>query len=377
MKAIDAKGAWEEYRARELRSATPFLDTLGFILDEKQVHIGGERYLMAGARDVGGGGQKLVLTGRRKDDNLQVIIKVSSDPAGMREIEREHDARSILRTIEFAVRAFHSPKELLYTKEGRYRIYVTTYVKESVPFFDHSLDEQFFLALHALETQEGVHATTRDHASRIKNVFGIADVDTYLASYHAFAQGAEQANPDDAAMARALARGEEFLHAHRVVIERYSGFLTHADFVPNNMRVSGNEIYLLDYASMYFGNKYESWARFINFMIQHNTALEHLLVRYVRENRGAEEYLSLRLMRVYKIGFLLRYYSRALNESAGDLHTLTLERIRFWTEALSAVLEDRPVSPEFIEHYWSRMERLRSEEEKDRQRQMLGDHIRV
>ena len=83
------------------------------------------------------------------------------------------------------------------------------------------------------------------------------------------------------------------MEEHRTVIERYSGFLTHNDFVPHNLRVSGKEVYLLDYSSMLFGNKYESWARFLNFMIHHNRPLELALANYVRTNRGEEEYLEL------------------------------------------------------------------------------------
>ena len=39
-------------------------------------------------------------------------------------------------------------------------------------------------------------------------------------------------------------------------------------------------------------------------MVHHNPDLEKILSEYVRANRGEEEYLSLRLMRVYKLGFL-------------------------------------------------------------------------
>ncbi len=332
---------------------------------------------MAGARDVGGGGKKLVLTGRRTSDQERVVIKVSSDPAGIKEIERERNTRTTLHKLEFASHAFHSPKELLFEMHGPYRVYITAYIEEARSFFEHSLDEQFFLALRALETQEGVHATTEKHAAAVHGTFGMTDADTYIASYRNFAEEARIANQGDTVMANELDRGERFLEAHRTVIARYCGFLTHADFVPNNMRVSGNEIFLLDYASMHIGNKYESWARFINFMIHHNTKLEELLIRYVRENRGEEEFLSLRLMRVFKLAFLLRYHTQALHQSTGDLYKLIQQRIIFWTAALTAVLDDKPVPQEIIDTYVGHMEALRSEEEKARQRQMLGKHIRV
>ena len=377
MNTQESKKAWEQYRDAELAAITPILSNLGYILDAKQVHIGGERYLMAGARDVGGGGKKIVLIGARESDQKRVIIKVSSDPAGIAEIERERNTRTTLHRLEFALRTFYSPEELHFATHGPCRIYITAYIEEARSFLEHSLDEQFFLSLRALETQEGVHATTEGHVAAIRKTFGMTDADTYVASYRKFAEDARAANPDDAVMAAELARGEAFLQTHRIVIAHYCGFLTHADFVPNNMRISGNEIFLLDYASIHFGNKYESWARFINFMIHHNTHLEELLVRYVRENRGKEEFLSLRLMRVFKLAFLLRYHTQALYQSTGDLHTLIQQRIIFWTAALTAVLDDKPVPKEVIDTYVEHMKTLRSEEEKARQRQMLGQYVRV
>ncbi len=376
MSAIADKQAWEEYREQELQAIRPILKELGFSFDEKQVHIGGERYLMAGKRDVGGGGYKLVLTGTRNDNTQRVIIKVSQTEGGIREIEREHETSELLHAIEFASHTFHSPDELLYMKHGPYRIRITAYVAEDQAFFDRSLDEQFFLALQALEAQEGVHATTSKHATIIRDVFGIVDANGYLTSYKTFSSEARTALPD-AELTSALTRGEKFLTENKTTIERYYGFLTHADFVPNNMRVSGKKLYLLDYASMHFGNKYESWARFINFMIQHNPELEKILSTYVRENRGEEEYLCLRLMRVYKIAFLLNYYAQALHKTDGSLQELTRERLRFWIEAMNAVLDDAPVPKEIVDNYLSILTSLRTTEEKARQREMLGKKIWV
>lgn len=377
MSAIAEKRAWEEYREQELLAIRPVLKRLGFTIDETQVHIGGERYLMAGKRDVGGGGYKLVLTGVRDNDGKKVIIKISRSAEGIREIEREHATSSLLHAIEFASHIFHSPDEILYAKEGSYRIRVTAYITEDQAFFDRTLDEQFFLALQALEAQEGVHATTSKHATIIRDVFGIMSADEYLSSYQTFSAEARASAPDNTELAEVLTRGEAFLKEHKTVIERYYGFLTHADFVPNNMRVSGKKLYLLDYASMYFGNKYESWARFINFMTHHHPELENILSRYVRENRGEEEYLCLRLMRVYKLAFLLRFHTGAFLLSQGNLKELSRERVTFWTESLRAVLEDRPIIETILSHYLARLDTLRSEDEKARQREMLGKKIRV
>jgi len=364
--------AWDAYREEELRRITPIIANLGYTLDVTQVHTGGERFLMAGARDVGGGGLKLVLVGRDTKTGKRVIIKVSNSVHGIAEIERERECREILHKLQFASRAFRTPEELLYTKEGPYVISVTSYIEQERAFIEHSLDEQFFLALRAFETQEGVHATTYSHAQTIKKTFGMVGVQEYLEGYDSFMGRALAADPGNAELTHMLERGRKFLHAHRTDIERYSGFLTHADFVPNNLRVAGRDLFLLDYASVHFGNKYESWARFLNFMITHNTELERTLARYVRENRGEEEYLSLRLMRVYKIAFLLAFHTEALLKTSGNLHELTRRRVHLWTEAMSAVLEDKDVPDEVIASYVGQLDRLRSDDEKARQKEILG-----
>jgi hypothetical protein len=103
-------------------------------------------------------------------------------------------------------------------------------------------------------------------------------------------------------------------------------------------------------------------------MMLHSPELERLLSTYVRETRGEDEYLSLRLMRAYKITFLLDYYARSLEKTAGDLHDLTGARLTYWREALAAVLEDRPLSSQVTDRYIAIRNALRSEEEKARLR---------
>jgi len=372
MSATEEKQAWGSYREQELARATALLEKLGYTLDDMQVHTGGERYLMAGARDVGGGGRKLVLTGRRVEDGKRVVIKVSSDLAGMKEIERERTSRIVLHTLNFAYYAFSSPEELLYEKKDGHIIFITSYIEEERTFIEHELEEQFFLALHAFETQEGVHATTSAHAQTVKETFGIVGAADYLSLFEKFRVNAIASDLDNSELKEVFERASKFLQENRTVIERYSGFLTHSDFSPQNLRVNNRTLYLLDYASIYFGNKYESWARFINFMTQHNPALEKMLVDYVRQNRGEEEYLSLRLMRTYKLGFLLQFWTDSLAKTEGDLHELVRLRVSFWTETLRAVLDDVPVSPELVHSYFLKQDLLRSEEEKARQSEILA-----
>ncbi len=353
---------WEAYRERELREFSPILAKLGFMLDEDQPHVGGERYLMSG--------EKLVLLGRRASDEKRVVIKVSSQPEGMREIEREQACRAILKRVDFAYRTFLLPGELLFVRSGNCAISITAYIEERLAFLNHSLEEQFFLALRAFETQEGVHATAYAHAKIIKKTFGIVGAREYLGSFGVFRKNALAADPGNAELAFALKRAWELLAAHEATIERYSGFLTHADFTPHNFRVVDRDIYLLDHTSLRFGNKYESWARFLNYMIIYNRPLRSALADYVRKNREEEEYLNLRLMCAYKIGFLLQFYAGALVRTGGDLNTLSRERVLFWARVLGSILDDVPVSEEMVREYEHSRDSLRSAEEKYRQKEL-------
>ncbi len=357
---------WEKYRKEELKGVLPIITKLGFVLDEEQVQTGGERYLMSG--------HKLVLIGHRIRDGKRVVIKVSSYPDGIGDIERERNARMTLNILDFALRTFFSPEEILFTSEGLYVISITAFVEQDRPFLTRPLSEQFFLALRAFETQEGVHATTSSHAATIKEIFGLVTADDYLHSFKEFQESTATYDPSNAELKEVMMRAWEFLSSHRTTIERYCGFLTHHDLSLHNFRVVGHDIHLLDHTSIYFGNKYEGWARFLNFMTQYNPALEKMLQEYVRQNRGEEEYLSLRLMRVFKLGLLLQFHTHALSKTSGNLAAITRLRVTFWTEALAAILADSTLSEARVTLFVEQQEALRSEDEKKRNEEALRTH---
>jgi len=119
-----------------------------------------------------------------------------------------------------------------------------------------------------------------------------------------------------------------------------------------------------------FGNKYESWARFINFMTLYNQPLEQVLLDYVKDNRGQSEYLTLRLMRVFRLVEIIWYYASTLANAVGNLHTLNQKRIIFWTKVLESVLADQPVNRNIVEEYQRIRDSLRSPEEKERQKKL-------
>lgn len=335
---------------KELEIVTPLLAELGITLEAKQPHIAGERTLIGPI----GGGKKLVLVGH-DTHGTRVVIKVSNDPKAVEEIEHERVCRDFLERIKFASEVFNSPKELLHTKRASYTILVTEFIEQNITFLERPIEEQFALALKAFKAQEGAHATTYEHARAIQNTFGEMRAKDYLEKLSVYAQETD--------LSQALA----FVEKHKDTLEQYAGFLTHWDFTPHNIRIQDGRVYLLDHSSLRFGNKYEGWARFINFMELYNPPLAQALVRYVKDNRAPEEVLSLKLMRVYRLVELARYYVGWLDRSDGDLKTLAEVRITFWKSVLNAVLADQEVSPVVVEEYKKTRDSLRSAEEKERQ----------
>lgn len=359
-----AQKAWEAYREAELAMLRPALAALGYGLDREQPHTRGERYLMQAVTTASG--KKLILLGERRSDRTRAVIKATADPAGMRELEHERACRRVLKEINFAYQVFHSPEELFFgARDGRL-ISIQKFIDQESPFLARPLKEQFALALTAFKAQEGAHATTYGHERLIGAVFGAMRQADYLRHFASFKANIERTAPG-LVPGELLAEAQKLLESRSMTIERYGNFLTHTDFVPHNIRVQNGKIYLLDHSSLRFGNKYEGWARFINFMTLYNPPLASALVEYVRLNRTPEEVLALRLMRVYRLGEIIWYYANTLDKCAGDLCALNTERVRFWTRVLEAVLGDRPLAPEVLEAYRRTRDRLRSAEEKLRQ----------
>lgn len=348
----------------DLSTISELLAPLGFSLEEHQPYVSGERYLMAGG--------KLVLAGIHNESGIKVIIKASRTKDGKKEIESEKHSRDLMRSLSFADKKILIPGEFYYGTESEYVFLIMQFIPQDKIFVAHTIQEQFFIALSAFEAQESFHATTYEHLRTVKSVFPVLSSVEYIHEFERLKESILRLYPDES-LHTSLESADELLKRSRKIMDRYGSYLTHTDFVPHNFRLAEHALYMLDcvpnYATIHFGNKYEGWARFLNYMLIHSPELERLLVEYVRRARGEDEYRSLRLMRIYKMAFLLEYYARALGKTTGDLHELTLLRLTYWREALAAILEDRPLSKEVTEQYVSVRNTLRSEEEKKRQRE--------
>lgn len=362
------KKDWEEYCASEIRKFTPLLLALGYSLDERQPHTTGERYLMQAVTTIHG--RKLVLLGRDIKTDARVVLKVTSDPSGIEDLAYERRCRAALADMSFAYRHFLTPKELLFVAQDGYVIFIQEYLEQEKPFLELPIERQCELALRAFKEQEGAHATAYRHLKRIQKTFATYHTQDYLETFKKFTVYTTRQMPENRELGALLARAHAELESEGIRIEQYCNFLTHTDFVPHNFRVASGEIYLLDTSSIRFGNKYEGWARFLNYMTLYNPPLADALTKYVRENRSPEESTSLRLMRIFRLGELIRYYAGWLEKTDGNLHLLAETRIHFWSQVLSAVLSGEKMPEAALDAYKQRRDSLRNMEERQRQSEL-------
>jgi thiamine kinase-like enzyme len=326
--------------------------------------VKGERFLIQALTTISG--KKLILLGTDTTTNKKVVIKATNDYQGKEELKHERKCRTLLHTMKFSYEIFHSPQELHFIETEGYVLYVGEFIEQSCSFIERPQREQFDFSLRALKAQEQTRATTAKHIREVKNVFGTRTSEDYLLMIRGFLR--KIATVGEFNEEYSLVKKVQLeLELNQERIEQYCGFLTHTDFVPHNFRIKDNTLYLLDFSSLRFGNKHESWARLLNFMTLYNPELEQLLTTYVKENRSGEEIESLHLMRLFRLTELIAYYVGTLERSAGTLYELNRTRVGFWAAVLQAELANTTVSSDIVEGYKSTRDRLRSTEEKQRQ----------
>lgn len=359
---------WQEYLAEELPRVSAILRQHNIELLADQPHIKGERFLMQALTTISG--QKLILLGRHTVTEKRVVIKVTNDPAGIKELEHERACRELLHKIIFAYDAFHSPTEMVFTYHGPYLLAVFEYIEQDCAFLERPLKEQFTFALQAFKAQERARATTVSHYTQVAETFGSRASADYLTLFETFLSQLTNSQVP-AATIEAMEQAKLQLQNGKERIEQYCGFLTHTDFVPHNFRIQGEKLFLLDFSSLRIGNKHESWARFLNFMTLYNRELEGWLLSYVEHNRSQEERESLQLMRLFRLGEIITYYANTMARSESELLTLNQSRVSFWTEVLSAEVQNTRVKDSSVTTYQIKRDQLRSLSEKERQ---LGLH---
>jgi len=364
--STNTQSNWQAHVAAQLATLTPILSKRGYTLAEQQPHTGGERFLMKNLTTTSG--DKLILYGNDAGGK-PVVIKATCDHAGRQELLHERQCRALLQNIDFAYSSFATPAELDFFTDSGYTITVQQYIDQTSTFLERPLEQQFAFALQALKTQASARITTNSHLRKVRSTFGIRTGADYLRLIRAFVAALEHKQADRSAI-DTVQQVQDRLVDQQERIEQYGGFLTHTDFVPHNFRIAGDTMYLLDWSSLEFGNKHESWARFLNFMTLYNPELETLLITYVEQNRAPEERESLQLMRLYRLSELITYYTNTLQNSEGNLLALNQARVQFWRDVLLAELQNKRVERDVVAAYKTTRDQLRSAGEKERQKNL-------
>jgi len=344
---------------QELTYLSTILKELGFSVLQKQPHISGERKIF--------GSTKLVLICSDKDGN-KVVAKCSRHKIGKKELRREKKIRDHIKKTPFTKDTLSMPKEIFFGTQKNYLIFITEYIEQEKIFVEYSTNKQFLMILRAFEEQESFHATTFEHSLFARLYTSVQKEGVYMKRLSKYLKNIKK-YPYYKNFEKEIEQMLDFFYLNKTLINPYCLFLIHEDFVPHNFRIKDNHIYILDYSALHYGNKYESWARLINYMVIHNPELEQTLIDYIQHNRGNRDYSTLRMMRVFKIFQLLDFYSRIYSNTLGDLHTLTEVRINFWINVGIGVINDRRITKEQLAKYIETRNHLRSEEEKVRQRE--------
>lgn len=354
-----AKQIWEDFTIAEQAAIQPFLRQYNIILDKEQPHISGERFLMSG--------QKVVLVGRDTKKDERLIIKTSASKKGLAELQEERAARETLANLPFAYQPLLSPKELWCEQKNRRLITAIEFIPQETPFLSLTLTEQFDLIVSAFDMLAGVHAATPAHTKMIKKAFGVWRSQEYFASIRNFAQSlTEHELPKH--ILDTIKRAQVELVSRKSDLERYCDFLTHDDFALHNFRFKEGKVYLIDQSSLRFGNKHESWARFMNYMLIYGEDLEAALRKYLEDNAAPEETISLRLMRIYKAVELLTYHQKAVVTTEDDVRKLSERRVELWHYVLNQLIDEKPIASEELAAYRRDRDAMRSPEEVKRQK---------
>lgn len=341
----------------EIKALEPRLEAMGFELLSNQPHISGERTYQSQTR--------LVLEAIHTETDQKVVIKTSKDPEYKKELRYEKEVRDLLERIDYADQALLSPKELFYIERDDYIFYISEYIEQDKVLGAHTLDEQFFMILPVLESMETFFISTYEMQKGVAKICPIYDYKRYHDLTLQYKESIETLLPEKKDL---FDKALTYFEDHQKEVEMFTGYLLHDDLVPHNMRIQGRKIYMLDHATMRFGNKYDTWARFLNYMTVHGPELKDKLYDYIQKERKREDYLSIQAMRVYKTFMILDYYVGVHNSTEGDIQALALVRMNFWADTLESIIEEKPVPQERIDEYVNARNNLRSKEETERQK---------
>lgn len=335
------------------------LELLGFHLDRYQPHLSGERKIKSLT--------KLVLIGQN-EKKQKVVIKTSQAQAEKKRIETEHYIRQELEQLSKTFKGLLIPREVFYGLKNSFLFFITEFIDQPKVFVAHNLKEQFGMIKKAIESQEAVKLKNFSKMTRSGQACPVFTEKEYLAELKDEIDFINR-NYQDKKLSEALSMAQKFFQEKIKLVAKYCGYLVHDDFCPHNFRVNNGQIHFLDYTAANFGNKYITWARLLNYMTLHNPKLEKLVLGDFKKNRSQEDLECLRILRIYKTVFLIMYYVKISKKTSGKLLNLTKIRINFWHNFLQKLLQNKTVTKTELADYLNQRDRLRSSEEKKRQKE--------
>lgn len=343
---------------QNVKNIGSILLSFGFKLESYQPHIMGERKIKSLS--------KIVLIGRKLKDNSRVVIKTSDQKEDKKKINQERKIRQELENISSITKGLYIPKEIFYGQKGKFTFFITEFINQDKILVAHGLNDQFAMIKHAIEGQESLDlASFRKIKGKTCPVITQNNYLGELIKHINFINNSYR----DSELSNTLTATRKIFKNNMVLIAKHCGYLVHDDFCPHNFRINSGKLYFIDYTAAKFGNKYETWARLLNYMTLHNPALDKKITSYLKDNRSFEDVESLRLFRIYKTVFLIMYYIKTLNKTSGNLLKLTRIRINFWHNFLKKLLENKSISKADLNRYRDQRDSLRSGDEKKRQKE--------
>lgn len=356
--SIQARQKWDEKIKSELPIIRELLSTIGVTLDEIQPNLIGEKFLMKT--------DKFVLNGVYAPEKARVIVKISNHKAGIKELEADRHIAQVVDKLSFSTEKIKTAKEYFYGDLGGYRVMVQEFLDQPEALIKLKLEDQYYISMRGFSVLESFYLAAKSHYKEVKSHFPILTGKDYLKTFSKYLKSVHKILNDPSVDSK-LDDAYSLFKKHLKLIDKYSTYLVHEDFVPHNFRIYNNILYFIDHEALRFGNKYESWARYVNWMLVQNPPMEEKLVQHVQKI-GPEDYLNLRMMRLLKCAQLITYYAETLAKTSGDTYTLNLRRFNLWLEVLVALTNDRKLHSSFIEEYKQARDVLRTDDEKQRQK---------
>lgn len=355
----DHKKEWESKIATELPKVKGLLLELGYQLDEIQPNLMGEKFLMKI--------DKFILSAKRISDGQKVIVKISKDSNGIKEIEADRNASKNLEKLPFALDSIKIAEEYYFDKKSGYIIFIIEFLEQETSLMKLPLDEQFYITLRAFDVLENIYLATKEHKKYVKDKFAIYTGELYLQKFTEY-RDTINSILNDPHVDSIISSAKNLFLDNLNSVKKFEDFFVHEDFVQQNFRIKKDMLYFIDHEALRFGNLFETQARYLNFMLVHSPLLEKKYIEHLKINKDPERLTSLRMMRLLKCTQLLEYYAKSLQKTQGNEYAISKIRFDFWLSVLEHLMNDSVIHESIVNEFKDARNKLRSPEEIERQK---------